>query len=92
MLGRELTCVRGVEGGHPSRAATSAPQEGKKQDDSQTRGSGVSRSWGWCHPEMGTWEEEQVGGTYVGSGHAVKAKLMGLLGPGWKRSVQDSPR
>lgn len=41
--------------------------------------------------EMGTWEEEQVGGIYVGSGHAVKAKLMGLLGPGWKRNVQSVP-
>lgn len=70
-----------MKGVHLSGASTSLPQEQRECGVSEGRG----------HPEVGTWEEEQVGGTH-GLGTFSEVELMGLLGPGWKGCAQDSAR
>lgn len=85
----------GCEGRAPKQSSHIATTGGKGiwgvQDDSQTREHQGCLDVG-ATPEMGTWEEEQVGETCMGSGHSVKAEMMDLLGQGLKGSVQDNPR
>lgn len=70
-----------VEDGHLSRASTFP-----------TRGKGSVGCLGpGAIPKIGTWEEEQVGGTH-GLGTFCEVELMGFLGPGWKTCAQHSAR